>query len=325
MRNETIASRGNQSSGLRDESPRLTLADMLGVVVGFAICVAMPFTFRFGPIGLVGAQKFPLWFIAVLGILWIMQGLAFAISTVVISRTAQFRRQPRSAEWLALMVSVWFLRVNLPLPDDFIASDFTVWRWFIGGLALVVSVVSLLFAVSKAHSGVIRTLLVCLAALIWMWGPCAVLQLEFADLFPGLDRLGDGWTFWFVLSALKFVAVLPLAMLFGIPGVATILARRRDRFQSLVWTEWLGILCATLIGTTLLMLALLDDNHWQTTSWIAERTVGVLGLAIVVVLSRFVLSHYSRYLNQALWLDERAQEETDEETDEEAGGSDTGD
>jgi len=113
MRSKTIGSRDDGSSGFRDEPLRLTLTDMLGIVFGFAVCFAMPFAFRFGPIGLVGAQL-PLWFIALLGTLWIMQGLAFAISTVVLTRTAQFRRQPRPAEWLALLVSVWFLSVALP-------------------------------------------------------------------------------------------------------------------------------------------------------------------------------------------------------------------
>lgn len=293
MRSETIGSQDDEARGFRRESLRLALADILGIVFGFAVCFAMPFAFRFGPIGLVGAQL-PLWFIALLGTLWIMQGLAFAISAVVVTRTAQFHRQPRSAEWLALLVSVWFLSAILPPPDEFITQDFTVWRWSIGGLALAVSVVALLFAVRKTHVSAIRTLLVCLAALTWMWGPCAVLKLEFTDLFPWLERLGDGWTFWLVMSALRFIAALPLAMLFGMPVVATILARRRDRFQSLVWTEWVSMLCVIVIGTTLLMLALLHDSHWQSTSWLAERIVGALGIASVAVLCWMVLSRYSQ-------------------------------
>lgn len=221
MRSETIGHQDDGASGFRRESVRLTLTDMLGIVFGFAVGFAMPFAFRFGPIGLVGAQL-PLWFIALLGTLWTMQGLAFAISAVVVTRTAQFRRQPRSAEWLALLVSVWYLSANLPPPDEFITRDFTVWRWITAGLALFVSVAALLFAVRKAHASAIRTLLLCFAALTLMWGPCAVLQLEFTDLFPWLDRLGDGWTFWLVLSALRFLSALPLAMLFGLPVVATI-------------------------------------------------------------------------------------------------------
>jgi hypothetical protein len=294
MRSETIGSRDDGSSEFRRESPRLTLADMLGIVFGFAVCFAMPFPFRFGPIGPV-APPLPLWFIALLGALWTMQGLAFAISTVVVTRTAMFRRQPRAAEWLALLVSMWFLSSTLPHPDEFITRDFTAWRWIIGGLALVVSF-AVLLDVRKTQAGASRTLLVCLAALTLMWGPCAVLQLEFTDLFPWLDRLGDGWTFWLVLSALRFVAALPMAMLFGIPVVATIQARRRDRFQSLAWTEWLSMLCLTFIGTTLLMLAIMHDSDWQSTSWISERIVGVLGLASVATLSRMALSYCSRYL-----------------------------
>jgi hypothetical protein len=299
MRSETIGLRDDGSSGLRRESLRLTFTDMLGIVFGFAVCFAIPFAFRFGPIGLVAAPL-PLWFMALLGTLWIMQGLAFAISAVVVTRTAQFHRQPRSAEWLALLVSVWFLSATLPPPDEFITQDFTVWRWITAGLALVVSVAALLFAVRKAHVSAIRTLLVCLAALTLMWGPCAVLQLEFTDLFPWLERLGDGWTFWLVLSALRFVAALPLAMLFGIPVVATILARRRDRFHSLVWTEWLSMVCVTVFGATLLMLALLHDSDWQSTSWMAERIVGVLGIASVAILCWMALSHCSRYLQLVL-------------------------
>lgn len=305
MRTEAIGSRGNGSSEFRRESFRLTLADMLGIVFGFAVCFAMPFAFRFGPIGLVGA-RLPLWFVGLVGALWVMQGLAFAISTVVVTRTAQFRRQPRPAEWLALLVSVWFLSATLPPPDEFITRDFTMWRWIIGGLALVVSVVVLLFAVRKTHASAIRTLLVCLAALTLMWGPCAVLKLEFTDLFPWLDRLGDGWTFWLVLSALRFVAALPLAMLFGLPVVATIQARRRDHFQSLVWTEWLSMLCVTVIGATLLMLALLHDSDWQSASWMAERIVGVFGIASVAVLCRTVLSHGSRYMQLLLQPGDRS-------------------
>jgi hypothetical protein len=280
MRSEMIGSRDDGTSGFRGEPLRLKLTDMLGIVFGFAVCFAMPFAFRLGPIGLVGAQL-PLWFIALLGALWIMQGFGFAISAVVVTRTAQFHRQPQSAEWLALLVSVWFLSATLPPPDEFITQDFTIWRWITAGLALFVSVAALLFAVSKTQVGAIRTLLVCLAALTLMWGPCAVLQLEFTDLFPWLERLGDRWTFWLVLSALKFVAALPLAMLFGVPVVTTIQARRRDRFQSLMWTEWLSMLCVTVIGTTLLMLAVLHDSDWQFISWITERMVGVLGLASV--------------------------------------------
>ena len=293
MRSETIGSREDGSSGFRVEPLRLTLTDMLGIVFGFAVCFAMPFAFRFGPIGLVGA-RLPLGFIALLGTLWMMQGLAFAISAVVLTRTAQFRRQPRSAEWLALLVSVWFLSATLPPPDEFITQDFTVWRWITAGLALVVSVAALLLAVHKTHAGAIRTLLVCLAALTWMWGPCAVLKLEFTDLFPWLDRLGDGWTFWLVLSALRFVAALPLAMLFGLPVVATILARRRDHFQSLMWTEWLSMLCVTVIGTTFLLLAVLHDSDWQSTSGMAERIVGVLGIASVAVVVALVVAVTTR-------------------------------
>lgn len=93
---------------------------------------------------------------------------------------------------------------------------------------------------------------------------------------------------------------LRLAMLFGIPVAATIQARRRDRFQSLAWTEWLSMVCGTVIGTTLLMLAVLHDFDWQSTSWMAERIVGVLGLASVAVLCWMVLSRCSRYLHLVL-------------------------
>jgi hypothetical protein len=225
-----------------------------------------------------------------------MQGLAVAISAVVVTRTAQFRRHPRPAEWLALLVSVWFLSTTLPPPDEFITGDFTVWRWIIGGLALVVSIVELLFAVRCARESAMGTLLVCMAALILIWGPCAVLRLEFTNLFPWMERLGNGWTFWLVLSALKFVAVLPLAMVFGIPVVATIQARRRDHFQKLVWTQWLSMLCVTMIGMTLLALSLLRGSDWQSISWMAEHIVLVLGLASVAVFCRMVL-HWVGRLN----------------------------
>ena len=175
--------------------------------MGFAIFFAMPFAFRVGPIGLVGVQL-PLWFMVLLGILWIMQGLAFAIAIVVLIRTTQFRRQPRSAEWLALMVSLCVLSLTVPPPDHFITRDFTLWRWVTGGVALVVSAFTLVFALRKPRSSTIRSCLVCLSALTLMWGPCAVLKLEFTDLFPWLDRLGDGWSFWLVLSVLRFVAAL---------------------------------------------------------------------------------------------------------------------
>jgi len=260
-------------------------------VFGFAVCFAMPSAIRFGTISLIGA---PLshWFFVLAGTLLIMQGMVFATSAVVVMRAARFHRQPRSSEWLALLICVWFLSLILPPPDAFITriwgwtggdGNFTVWRWITGGVALVVSVVVLMFAVRTTHAGAVRTLMACLSALILMWGPCAILKLEFTDLFPWLERLGDGWTFWFVLNALRFVANLPLAMLFGFPLVATILARRRDRFHSLVWTEWLGMLCVTIIGTTLLMFTLMSDSDWQSTRWMAERIVSVLGLACVAV------------------------------------------
>lgn len=153
----------------------------------------------------------------------------------------------------------------------------------------MVSAFTLMFALRKPRSSTIRSCLVCLAALTLMWGPCAVLKLEFTDLFPWLERLGDGWSFWLVLSALRYVAALPLAMLFCIPVVATIQARRHDRFQSLVWTEWLSMLCATVIGMTLLALTLLQGSDWQSKSWIAEQIVGVLGLASVAVVCWMVL------------------------------------
>lgn len=275
------------NSNVPAELKQLTLADMLVMMSGFAVFFMLSSAISVGGFG-VYVVRLPLWYVAMLLILWLALGLVTAVSFVILLRIGRFRRLPRSGEWLVLMILAWFVSSLVPPMDTLInylwhltgtSGDFGLWRWTLGGLAFVGSGVILICSNRISAAPVARVIGLFLAVLLFMWGPCVVLHLQFADLFPTLDASAPDLKVWFLVSVLQFIGHIPMLTIFMIPVAATVQARRRDHFQALLWTEWTGMTVAAVFGALLLFFGALTGSGWNGADRIAEVVVGVVGLA----------------------------------------------
>ncbi len=290
MSNATIQRAGKGHKNSR-EPLKVTLTDIFAVVFGFACLFALPPTFNLGGLAIYGVA-IPLWLVALVWFVSLLQGMALGVAAAVVVRRITYGRMPRPAEWLALAIAMHFLSTSIPTVDtlvEFLAhirqtpADFEVWRWAIAGIGVALSVIMLL--VARQCTDWLRTILLCAMITLLMWGPCAVVSLQFSYLFPSLDWLGDGWTFWFSVNIVNRIGAVPLALLFGLPAVATILARRADRFRRLVWTEWVAMAIATALGLMVSIAILGPGSELTSIAGITEYIVEAVGLMLVAVLS----------------------------------------
>jgi hypothetical protein len=289
---DSTANLGFESTLISDEPLKLTLTDILAVVFGFACFFALPPIHFLGGLSSFGVGV-PVWVIVTLWAFGLLQGAALATMAAVLMRCFKYSRMPHTAEWLSLVIGMHFLSASIPNVDTLVdtlsnvaqgPTDLELWRWEIGGISLALS--AALFLSARWCVRGLRAVLFCAALVLLMWGPCAVSALQFSYFFPTLDGFGDAWIFWLIVNTVNLIGYLPVALLFGIPIVATFLARRRDRFRGLAWTEWLAMTIACVLGTFALIAIFATGYNTTSIAGMAERIVNATGLIVVAILSR---------------------------------------
>lgn len=274
----------------------LTVSDHLALITGFAIALVLPPAFGYGGLH----AQLPAWLTASMALVWLLLSLELAIALVVLVRCFRYRSMPRPAEWLAILLATWFIAQTMPGVDDLVnriyqitgsTADFGVWRWYIAAAALVVALAPalLLVPLRRRLSPGLRTVLMSTVALALLWAPLPVLSRQFDTLFPPLNWLGVGWSFWLAVSSLRGLGYLPTGLLFGVPAVAAYLSWRRGSRRGWLWTEWVGAGAAALLGMGWLFFYYFGSYEWPPTGWISERIVTAVGLIATVALSARLL------------------------------------
>jgi hypothetical protein len=270
----------------------LTVSDHLALITGCAIALVLPPALGYGGLH----AQLPAWLTVAMAVVTLLLSLELAIALVVLVRCFQYRAMPRPAEWLAILLATGFIAQTMPGVDDVVnriyqitgsTADFGLWRWRIAAAALLVVLAPALFLVPlrRRLSPGLRTVSISAMALVLLWAPLPVLSRQFDTLFPPLNWLGVGWSFWLAVSSLRGIAYLPTALLFGVPTAAAFFTWRRGGRRGWLWTEWAGAGVAALLGIGWLFFYYFGSYAWPPTGWISERIVTAVGLVVTVVLS----------------------------------------
>jgi hypothetical protein len=266
---------GPRGDGQRPEPRWITLADLVVIVAGFALVMAIPSRASGWPPFLPPPTR---WFLTVIGGRGLAEGFGVVLALVVLFRRGRYGGPVRPAEWLALgLASLWLLDV-LPNLDEAVnayyaavgstALDFGVARWLvsapaIAGVVLIVAGLVLLRRPVCEGSRVAAALTVVgiVAGLsLWFWGPCEVARLELPWLLvpgPQGDPSTWGWKAPVVFVLRDVVASGPTALTWGLATAATVREwradRRRGRVRARVWTELAAV--TDIVVAALLLMA----------------------------------------------------------------------
>ena len=220
---------------------------------------------------------------------------AISLGAVALARSAQYRRLPRPPEWLALGAFVWGLTLVLaPSSHEelvqligrgvaiFRASETTA-RWITAGTVTIL-IVGGLVLVREA-----RPLLPAWAQTVWLtfliflalWSPLAIFGDHAADWFAPSAGFGQGDAMILYRGVCQWIATTPLALLVGLPIVATVEERLRGRPWT--WLEWSAATTAGLAG---LLASMVYRGEFRPASlgWLLERAIAtawVVGVAWV--------------------------------------------
>ena len=237
----------------------------------------------------------------VISVAWLFWLGASSTSVVVAARLARYRRFPRPAEWLAILISLIGVQTMGPLlPIDMLiqslpfgmmgASDtFQSWRWTMAALAI--PIVAMGLALFRLFRDVLppwaRTALLVVLAYLTLAGPISAIWTDGVDLLAPSAGFGLGRLSMLYRLGCQLVATTPLALMIGIPAVAALIERvRRARWR---WTEWACTSASILTG---LALTPLYKGHlpFPSVGGTAERFLILVWLLGVGILSRVILS-----------------------------------
>jgi hypothetical protein len=280
----------------------MTMIDAMCLAAGVALALAL--SFRGGPIvgGFPYAVPAPQ-VMLVLFVAWVFWVGAASTSLVVAARLACYRRFPRPAEWLAILMALLGQQAIGPeQPIDMLTrllpfgmmgamDTFASWRWTTAGLAaaIVGSGLGLLRLLRDLLPPWARTAWLVALAYLTLAGPIYTIGSEGALLLGPSGGFGPGRLSMLHWFACELVATTPLGLILGVPVMATLIERvRRVRWR---WTEW-----ACMIVCLMIALALSPLYHgnfpYPSIGWAAER--GLLGAWFIGVgiLSWFILNRF---------------------------------
>jgi len=220
---------------------------------------------------------------------------AISLGAVALARSARYRRLPRPPEWLALGAFVWGLTlVVAPSSHEelvqiigrgvaiFRASETTA-RWITAGTVTIL-IVGGLVLVREARSlfpAWARTVWLTFLIFLALWSPLAIFAEHAADWFAPSAGFGKGDGMILYRGVCQWIASTPLALLVGMPVVATVEERLRGRPWS--WLEWSSAITAGLAG---LLASMVYRGEFRPASfgWLAERAIAaawIVGVAWV--------------------------------------------
>ncbi len=228
------------------ESRGPTISDWMAVVVGIAVCLAVP----------ARTAGYP--YVAVLYLLQrllacVLVGVAFA----VIIRQLKFRRKVDPAEWFVLLLATSVVATLIPNVDTTLdafhwrwsgtplTEKWTVWRWSLAGVVTLIAIGAVILAKRYTLPACLRTVLVLTAAVAMFWGPLSVFAAHFNLPRSSPVTAGPSLPDEVFLETRNAIRRLPFGLLFGVAAAATLLTTRRERSRW-PWTCWASAVCALL-------------------------------------------------------------------------------
>jgi hypothetical protein len=294
----------------------MTMIDAMALAVGVALALSP--SFRDGPtVGGFPYVVLPPHVTLILFVVWVFWVGAASTSIVVAARLARYRRFPRPAEWLAILMSLMGQQATGPLqPIDVLTrmlpfgmvgalDTFSSWRWTTAGLATAVVALGLglLRLFRRFLPPWARTAWLVVLAYLALAGPIYTIGSYGVDSLAPSSALGPGRLAIFQRLACQLVATTPLALMIGIPAVATLIERvRRVRWR---WTEWACTSATILIALSLSTLYL-GNSPFPSSGWAAEWGLVGAWLVGVGILSWAILDRLGPAWSR--WLGDQAEE-----------------
>lgn len=233
-----------------NESPHLTLADLMLANVGLAVVLASPIRLGFAGALPVGTQ-IPAWVIILIWVIWFGVAMLHGVAVAIFVRCVRYQRMPMWNEWLVFLFCAYVCESAIPNVDTTLAAfwratgihseGFTLWRLGIGFLAALGTLVGWIGGKRTSLPIAVRIILYTLAALLWFWGPCAVLPMlksDVASVFQTQILLLSHT--WHSLLRLVFGSAAFVPFLLAICWARK--EPRPQQFTRLLWSERCGLL-----------------------------------------------------------------------------------
>lgn len=225
---------------------------------------------------------------------------AVGLGVATLARSVTYRRPPRAPEWMALVGLAWGLAVILPpglheglvqlfarvaavASESELAARWTTAAVMGGTIALGLD------CLRRARDRIPpwgRTAGLAALTFVALWSPLAIVADHGADLLAPSAGFGRGNAMILYRGACQWAATTPLALLVGLPVVATIVERLAGRRWS--WLEWSAAITAGLAGL-LASIVYRGEFRAGTTPWLFERALAAAWVAFVAGVDLLVL------------------------------------